>query len=270
MQRNGAASLQLPGAVARVRPRRRRRTPSGVAPGSGSTCADAEPGASVPGWVEKDADGFTGTIARRPSGAPASPSSSCARCVRPAAAEAPFGWVVVDMPVDGDDAEPAVRARPASRPATSASCHRTRIRRATSRVSAPASSARGLVAVRPDGQPASNLRLATATASGDGGAHVPVRRALRAPVGRAVDRGSRRPDARGRCAPQRRRRRRGAVPDHPARRAGDGPGARALDHELGPRAVHGHRAGPAGGLHAPHQDLTRRISSASWRARSTR
>ena len=40
-------------------------------------------------------------------------------------------------------------------------------------------------------------------------------------------------------------RRRVPVPDHRVRRAGHGPGAGALDHQLDPRAVHGHRAGAA-------------------------
>ena len=56
-----------------------------------------------------------------------------------------------------------------------------------------------------------------------------------------------------------------AVPDHRGRRAQHGARAGALDHELGPRAVHGHRARPAGRLRASHQHRSRRISSASWR-----
>ena len=66
------------------------------------------------------------------------------------------------------------------------------------------------------------------------------------------------------------RRRRRALPHHRARGAGDGAGARALDHELSPRALHGHGARAPGRLHAPHQHQRRRISSASWRGRSTR
>ena len=62
----------------------------------------------------------------------------------------------------------------------------------------------------------------------------------------------------------------GAVPHHRARRAGHGAGAGALDHELDPRALHGHRARPSGRLHAPHQHHAPRISSASSRVRSTR
>ena len=60
------------------------------------------------------------------------------------------------------------------------------------------------------------------------------------------------------------------VPDHRGGRAGHGPGARAVDHQFGARAVHGHRAGAAGGLHPPHQHRVAAISSASWPTRSTR
>ena len=51
---------------------------------------------------------------------------------------------------------------------------------------------------------------------------------------------------------------------HRDRRADHGPGAGAIDHQLDPRAVHGHRARPAGRLHAPDQHRVRRTSSASW------
>ena len=125
------------------------------------------------------------------------------------------------------------------------------------------------------GQSVALLRHATTGTTGehaprDRGADLPPARALSAQLSSAqsLQVGSGVPL--GDAHPARARRRRRAVPDHRVRRAGHGAGAGALDHQLGPRAVHGHRARPAGRLRPPDQHRARRISSASWPSRSTR
>ena len=60
------------------------------------------------------------------------------------------------------------------------------------------------------------------------------------------------------------------VPHHRVRGARRRAGAGALDHRVGARAVRRHRARPPGGLHAQDRHQRARISSASWRNRSTR
>ena len=105
-------------------------------------------------------------------------------------------------------------------------------------------------------------------ASASRSAIVPAR-ALSPAVGRAADRirrrAARRVGGRRSCCVIA-----GAVPDHRDRRAQHGPGARALDHQLDPRAVHGHRARAAWRLRPPDRRPDATISSASWPGRSTR
>jgi len=103
VQRNGAASLRYPALSLAFIPADANAAPARVSAGPWEHLRglpNAEP--SVPGWLRDRPDGFTGTTAivhTESSGEP----ELVVRSVRPVGKQPkPFGWVVAELPIDGD------------------------------------------------------------------------------------------------------------------------------------------------------------------------
>ena len=103
VQRNGAASLRYPAVSLAFIPADDKALPARVSAGPWEHLRGLpNPEPSVPAWLRDRADGFTGTTAivhTESSGEP----ELVVRSLRPVGKQPrPFGWVVAELPIDGD------------------------------------------------------------------------------------------------------------------------------------------------------------------------